>query len=477
MSTGPTGPCCTGPTGVTGSIGPTGSLNIQGIGTGSILITDTDNNVFKNNVLSVVNDTTINIAGDVLPTTHNLYSLGATGQAWKDVFVGPGSVHIDNVILSATGPTGYTGPTGATGPNLYTNANFIPIDGNKYSLGATGASWRELFVGPGTINIEGPVGATTRATIGSDLQGTAYSQFGFASPFYNVGPAIETNQAVGGWKIFSTGPTGAADPFVAPTDLVAQVNTPSGPTGPIYSLIFGKYGPTGGTGFTGPTGPTGADSTVTGPTGSAGVNGVSNGLVLFLDTPTIAAPAPLLNGTLLEIPITTTQTSITHTGNNVNNYLMGTFTTPVGLLQSTFIVGGQWDLNIYANTSSPTNNTSFYWSLFSVAADGTSSPQNIAIGGLSNVTYITSTNIAQYVNSMYVPATVLADLTRRLQIKVYGNFNGNRTLTLYFRDNTVSHVHTTLVSKLWTNWFNRANWPFKYCNWADGATRFKNLRN
>jgi hypothetical protein len=55
---------------------------------------------------------------------------------------------------------------------------------------------KDLYVGPGTINISGPPGAVNPATIGSDLQGIAYSQFGFASPFLNVGPAIQTNQAV-----------------------------------------------------------------------------------------------------------------------------------------------------------------------------------------------------------------------------------------------------------------------------------------
>jgi len=113
-------------------------------------------------------------------------------------------------------------------------------------------------MGPGTLNIAGPIGSTASATLGSDNAGIAYTESGFATPFINVGPAINPiSGAVGGWNISSVGPCGGTA-----IDLVAQLNSPpgyTGLTGGPYSLLFGKTGATGptGMGITGPTGPTG----------------------------------------------------------------------------------------------------------------------------------------------------------------------------------------------------------------------------
>ena len=129
-------------------------------------------------------------------------------------------------------------------------------------------------MGPGSLNIAGPTGSDVDATIGSNLSGIAYSQFGFATPFLNVGPNINPLAPLGtvnGWNISGTGPSG--QPF---TDLVAQlINTGgSGFTGPAYSLI-NKNGLTGPTGpstnvniaYISNTGYTGANLAVTGTTG------------------------------------------------------------------------------------------------------------------------------------------------------------------------------------------------------------------
>ena len=217
-ATGPTGPLggppgATGPTGTQGNTGPTGTINILGSGTGSILLDGQDGVYYSG--IARINSTYMDISGDFLPTVSNIFSLGTTGMRW-----------------------------------------------------------REISIGPGSLNIGGPEGFTGSATIGSNLAGIAYSQFGFASPFYNIGPNINEFAplgSVGGWQVYGTGPTGQNF-----TDLVAQLIDPSGNglTGPVYSLIYnnGVTGPTGLQGFTGlkgDTGPTGR----TGPTGPAGVTG------------------------------------------------------------------------------------------------------------------------------------------------------------------------------------------------------------
>ena len=116
-----------------------------------------------------------------------------------------------------------------------------------------------MFVGPGSINLLGVVGGNP-ATVGTDIDGIVYSEFGFATPFINVGPEIATVGAVGGWTIGSTGNPGTAD-----FKLIAQENTASGPTGTAYILAPTEQGNAlwnSGTGLheINPAGPTGSQT-------------------------------------------------------------------------------------------------------------------------------------------------------------------------------------------------------------------------
>ena len=176
-----------GEPGITGPTGPTGpTLSIVGEGNGNILLNDkTTDNVYYSNSLEIVNDT-----------------------------------------IKAT--------------------NIIPYKDNEYVLGTESFRWKDISMGPGTINIYGPLGV--KATIGSDNNGIAYTERGFASPFINVGPARLTPSAVGGWEIGPTGTAGTSN-----YDLVAiQKNSSgTGTIGPYYSLIKGVTGPTGETGPSG----------------------------------------------------------------------------------------------------------------------------------------------------------------------------------------------------------------------------------
>ena len=213
--------CPTGPTGKIGPIGPIGptgpTLNIIGEGIGSILLNNpTDSNdVYYSNQLRVGNTGDykyISIEGDILPSESLTYSIGSSELRWK-----------------------------------------------------------EIFVGPGTINIAGPSGSTAFGTIGTDAQSIIYTETGLATPFINIGPEITIPLTTGGWKVSSSGTPGTFD-----YDLVAQENNvgTTGQTGPIYSLIkrVGPTGPTGQTGHTGETGETGPTGQ-TGPTGPTGPTG------------------------------------------------------------------------------------------------------------------------------------------------------------------------------------------------------------
>jgi hypothetical protein len=152
-------------------------------------------------------------------------------------------------------------------------ANVIPTQDLTFSLGSTGARWKDIYMGPGTLNILGPSGFGN-ATLGSDSGGVAYTEFGFATPFINIGPSELTPQALGGWSVFPTG-----TPSTPSYDLVAQEVDPSGGglTGPIYSLIkcngcTGSQGATGTKGETGATGAQGLTGSI-GPTGATGTKG------------------------------------------------------------------------------------------------------------------------------------------------------------------------------------------------------------
>jgi hypothetical protein len=244
--TGSAGPAG-GPTGTQGPTGPPGNVGLLLPGTGSVLVKDGDDAHYSNTL--VVTDTQVDISSDFVPTLSNVYTLGLTGARWKDIYIGPGS-----------------------------------------------------------LNIAGPTPSSVPATIGSNLAGLAYSQFGFATPFINIGPAINSlvpQGTVGGWNIFGTGPTGSYF-----TDLRAQLISTggSGFTGPSYSLIYnngytGNTGPTGlqgiqgMTGFTGPTGFTGS----TGPTGPGQPN--------FYTSYTITQIISVTGGTGFNIPASTSDPS------------------------------------------------------------------------------------------------------------------------------------------------------------------------
>ena len=226
----------------------------------------------------------------------------------------------------------------------------------------------------------------------------------------------------------NTGPTGMTGPTgnTGPTGWTGW----TGPTG-----ATGVTGPTGWTGWTGPTGPTGL-------TGPMGFNGISGGLSLFLDTAGGAAPQ---TGSLLDLPNTGALTTITSGVQAANTaYLLGTFTMPSGILTTPSIISGLWDVNLYATSDDDLDNVKFYFSVFYVTADGITETL-VAAGSDTGATPVYTTNTA-YIETLYVPAITLPDITYLIRIKVYAVFIGaGHSITAYFRSNKLSHTHTTIL--------------------------------
>ena len=250
-----------GPTGDQGIQGPTGEQGIQG-DTGTQGPTGYQG-----------------IRGDTGPTgEQGLQGIqGDTGTQGQTGYTGP----IGISLTGPTGPTGtfqFSGPTGAIlyfdgtsvtgtadftytpgGQGMYIDGNIIPSQTNTYSLGLTGMTWKEINLGPGTINMSGINGIQAR--LGVDQNSIVYSQFGFASPFINVGPTIDPLDpgAIGGWAIGPTGLYGTSEYDLIAQQKIKGVGLPAGLTGPTYSLIkrvgpTGLQGPSGNDGITGMTG-------------------------------------------------------------------------------------------------------------------------------------------------------------------------------------------------------------------------------
>ena len=267
----------TGATGTTGVTGRTGSTGV----TGTTGPTGTTGRTGATGRTGVTGSTGMTGSTGITGTTGTTGRRGATGHTGS---VGPtGRVGIEGIIpLGATGSMLLNYPTGsndvyttdtiqvvreAENDQVLVTGDIVPTSDNKYTLGATGQAWKEIVMGPGTLQIYGP-DQTSLATLGADRNGVAYTESGFSTPFINVGPEISPDTGVvGGWKVGPTGIAGTSD-----FDLIAReiIAGSTGTTGPDYSLIK-RVGPTGRTGKTGHTGRTG----VTGKTGATGMTGTT----------------------------------------------------------------------------------------------------------------------------------------------------------------------------------------------------------
>jgi hypothetical protein len=63
----------------------------------------------------------------------------------------------------------YSDTLQVTDTEAYISGNFIPTSSNIYTLGLTGSRWRDIYIGPGSLNIAGPTPSSVPATIGSNL--------------------------------------------------------------------------------------------------------------------------------------------------------------------------------------------------------------------------------------------------------------------------------------------------------------------
>lgn len=271
--------------------------------------------------------------------------------------------------------------------------------------------------------------------------------FGPTGPTGNVGPT----GAFGG----PTGPTGVAGP-TGPTGAISTVPGPTGPTGVAgptgptgaASTVAGPTGPTGSTGVAGPTGPTGANSTVagpTGPTGAQGANGISSGLVLYIDSASGTSP---VSGTLPLIPNTGAQQTVTTSVNSSSGTQIGSFVTAAGVPGVTVVAGGNWNVWLYASRSGAADVR--YWAVIQeVASDGTTVLQTLVNGSYASGTAVDTGTSSTFDFSAYVTATTLASTSSRIKVTLYAqSVSGSPTLSTYYRDGTISYLVSSISANV-----------------------------
>jgi hypothetical protein len=335
-------------------------------------------------------------------SSSNTGPTGPTGAG----FLGP--------ILSGTGYIVLTDPSGTNnnleysqlfqvnGTGMYFSGDIIPTQDQVYNIGSASERVHTLFVGTGTIDIAQDPGAQQPAAlIGSDLAGFVYTEYGFSTPFVNIGPIINVNRAVGGWRLFSD-----------PTGIYAQQNTLLGPTGDIYAVV--NISNTGGMAI-GPTGPTGIQGLI-GPTGPSATGGGGNVIaVSAFSTNNALITSDLLNGSrdIKSSNLVTLDNSGNMSGlNNVTSNTMSATT-------------------FNGNATSSTTSIDFSGSLNGEVTGVMNNTQVASIQGIPATTIASSINEVINATPNAIPSTlVIRDIhggisaTSMTATNFYGNFVG-----------------------------------------------------
>lgn len=170
---------------------------------------DLANNKFNSSGGTIGGD--VSITGNSTPTTDNVYTLGSATYRWKDLYVGPGSVHVGNVILSQdSGKLSISGVTDIVLPSSSVPASTVLSDNaNSASLYANSAFIKANAAFDAANNVAPQIepafnhanGAFLKANSAYDSQNTtgvyanaAYAQANSASLYAN-GAFTQSNAA------------------------------------------------------------------------------------------------------------------------------------------------------------------------------------------------------------------------------------------------------------------------------------------
>jgi hypothetical protein len=166
-------------------------------------------------------------------------------------------------------------------------------------------------------------------------------------------------------------------------------------------------------------------------------------LTLFLDGPTATGPQAY---DLLVIPNTGIQTLLSITTSAAVPLLLGSFVTQAGVPNNTSFPAGLWTLHGWFAHNSGGSTFRFWTEVQEVAANGTTVLQTLATGSYATGTPVSISTPSLYEYDLYVPSATLGSITSRILVNVYVQAqSASPTANLYMRDNTQSHVVTTLA--------------------------------
>jgi len=102
----------------------------------------------------------VSMTGDIIPTANNVYSLGSPTMQWKDVYVGPGSLYVDGIeVIHSTGDS----------------MNFTSDADQNMRITTTGAGVLQLGSSTTNVNIDG----TLQIASGKNITDSAGVQVNF----------------------------------------------------------------------------------------------------------------------------------------------------------------------------------------------------------------------------------------------------------------------------------------------------------
>jgi hypothetical protein len=253
-NTGATGP--RGQTGFTGTLGPTGTTGPTGpsfpilpLPSQTFHLTDSPGAVGPNTPFSIACDypdvnntqsTDLVYANGVLTNvSRNTVVVQLSGQVLTDYTTLNVSYRQPQIFLQLDSTNVYTSSVINFQGTSFSTTVILPSESTiqlifqhyfpNTNITILSGQSNTRFTFTQLSSVRGPTGPSSLA-LDSNL--TTYSQYGFATPFINVGPEIAVPGAVGGWRISPMGTMRTSN-----YTLIAQENTPLGLTGPIYTLL------------------------------------------------------------------------------------------------------------------------------------------------------------------------------------------------------------------------------------------------
>ena len=197
--------------------------------------------------------------------------------------------------------------------------------------------------------------------------------------------------------------------------------------------LDGATGSTGATGIQGDVGATGS----TGATGPQGPQGFSSGAVYYFNPSNSSSILGYyeMNRNLV-IGVGTT---LTATGSGT--HLVGSFATISNDPNAVNIPSGNWNFENYVSMSSNGGTPEIYGEIYYRDLSGT---ETLIASNVSNPHPITNGTVNElYTWSIPVPATNILS-TDRIVVKFYALNLGGRTITMYFEDNNIAQVISSL---------------------------------